>query len=161
MDRAKDIIKSQYAYGSIFALMIFVKCVLFNWYAFHQLLISSLWTNPAAFCGYYMPKIAMSVGVASFVLLCDQKWVTITLSLLIDIWIIVNLMYIRSYGMVIDAFSITMMGNLSGFESSLPLYLRWEDIVYPLLTLPLFLLSYSMHRGGEEAWRFAFVFYSL
>lgn len=145
MDKAKYIIRSPYAYVSIFALILFIKCVLFNWYAFQQVLISSLWTNSAAFWGFYLPKIAMSVGVALFVLLCSRKWVAVTLFFIIDIWIIINLMYIRSYGMVIDAFSITMIDNLSGFESSLPLYLRWSDILFPLLTLLFVPLSICSH----------------
>ena len=145
-----NILRSTYFYGAIFATVVFIKCVLFNRFAFDQVVVSSLWKAPAAFWGFYLPKIAMAIGVASFVLLCNRKWVAIVLSVFIDIWIIANLMYVRSYGMVIDAFSITMVGNLSGFESSLPLYLRWEDIVYPLLTLPLFLLPYSMHRGGRR-----------
>lgn len=149
INRAKiaEFVRSPFLGGLIFALMLFVKCVLFNWYAFHQLLISSLWTNSATFWGYYLPKLAMAIGVASFFLLCNRKWVTITFSFIIDIWIIINLMYIRSYGMVIDAFSITMIGNLSGFESSLPLYLRWSDILFPLLTLSYIPLCYTRTQG--------------
>ena len=162
--KIEEILRSPYLYGLVFAVMLFIKCVLFNWYAFHQLLISSLWTNPATFWGYYLPKIAMSVGVASFVLISNRKWLTITLSFIIDIWIIINLMYIRSYGMVIDAFSITMIGNLSGFESSLPIYLRWSDILFPLLTLlliPLLLCSYTHTHTHTHTHRARRVFNSV
>lgn len=160
-EKIKEVVINTYAYCAIFAFVVFVKCVLFHWFAFDQIVLSSFWKAPAAFWGFYLPKIAMAIGVASFVLLCNRKWVAIVLSVFIDIWIIANLMYVRSYGMVIDAFSITMVGNLSGFESSLPLYLRLADTIYPLLTLPLILLSFCVNRGGEGAWLYTFMFYSL
>lgn len=118
------IIRSAYFYGAIFAVIVFVKCVLFNWFAFDQIVFSSLWKAPLVFLGFYLPKVAMAIGVTSFILFCNRKWVAIVLSVVIDLWIIANLMYVRSYGMVVDAFSITMVGNLSGFESSLPLYMH-------------------------------------
>ena len=136
-------LRSSYFYGAVFAVVVFIKCVLFNWYAFDQIVLSSLWKALAAFGGFYMSKIAMAIGVASFVLLCNRKWVAIVLSTLIDIWIIANLMYVRSYGMVIDAFSITMAGNLSGFESSLPLYMRWADIIFPILTIGIAFIPFT------------------
>ena len=129
----------------MFALLLFIKCVLFNWFGFHHILVASLWNSPTSFWGYYLPKLAISIGVASFAMLCNRKWVLIVLSILVDIWIIANLMYIRSYGMIIDSFSITMLGNLRGFESSLPLYLRLNDIVYPIFTLLFVLLVSFTH----------------
>lgn len=138
-----NILRSTYFYGAIFATVVFIKCVLFNWLAFDQIVVSSLWKAPAAFWGFYLPKIAMAIGVTAFVLLCNRKWVDIALSVIVDIWIIANLMYIRSYGMVVDAFSITMVGNLSGFESSLPLYIRWVDISFPILTIGVAIIPYA------------------
>lgn len=134
---------SEYLFIAVFAVMVFVKCVLFNWFAFHQIIMASFWNAPATFWGFYLPKIAMAIGVAAFVLLCNRKWVAIVLSVIIDLWIIANLMYVRSYGMVVDAFSITMAGNLNGFESSLPLYMRWSDIIYLLLTICIAFVPYK------------------
>ena len=148
--RLATIINSPYFIGTMFALLLFIKCVLFNWFGFHHILVASLWNSPTSFWGYYLPKLAISIGVASFAMLCNRKWVLIVLSILVDIWIIANLMYIRSYGMIIDSFSITMLGNLRGFESSLPLYLRLNDIVYPIFTLLFVLLVSFTHTHMRE-----------
>ena len=44
-------------------------------------------------------------------------------------------------------FSITMVGNLSGFESSLPLYMHWLDMLFPILTIVIAFAPYtSMDR---------------
>lgn len=144
------IIRSPYFYGLIFALVVFVKCVLFNWFAFHQIVVSSLWKIPAVFGGFYLPKIAAAMGIASIVMLCNRKWIAIALSVFIDCWIIANLMYVRSYGMVIDAFSITMLSNLNGFESSLPLYMRWADLIFPFLTVGLAIIPYKCMQRSRR-----------
>lgn len=142
-EKIRDMVSNIYVYCAIFILAVFVKCVLFNWFAFHSILLASLWKTPSVFWGFYLPKLAMAIGVASFVVLCNRKWLAIVLSVIIDLWIIANLMYIRSYGMVVDAFSITMAGNLRGFESSLPLYIHWADIIYPILTIGISFIPYT------------------
>lgn len=134
-DNILQYLKSEYCFCLLFALGVFVKCVLFNWLAFGQIILASFWNAPTIFWGFYFPKMAIAIGTAAFVLLCQRKWVANILSTFIDLWIIANLMYVRSYGMVIDAFSITMIGNLRGFESSLLLYIQWSDIIFPILTI--------------------------
>ena len=118
----------------IFAATLFVKLVLFNFLAFHEILVSSLWNNPSAFWGFYLPKLAAALFITSVIYFCNRKWIALVVSFLIDIWIVANLMYIRSYDMVIDVFSITMVGNLQGFMSSLPLYMRVSDVLIIILS---------------------------
>lgn len=120
---------------------VFLQLVLFHWFAFHSIILSSLWKNPWAFCGFYFPKIAASMVVgATIFLMKNRRWVFLILSL-IDVWLLANMMYLRSYDMVIDAFSLSMIGNLSGFENSLSQYIHEVDAIYPIMTLcliPLF-----------------------
>lgn len=127
----------EYLFYVVFAVLLFVKLVLFNYYAFHQILISSLWKAPSAFWGFYLPKIAATLFITAIIYFCNRKWIALFVSFLIDIWIIANLMYIRSYDMVIDIFSITMVGNLQGFMSSLPFYMRISDMLFIILSILL------------------------
>lgn len=127
----------EYLFYVVFAVLLLVKLVLFNYYAFHQILISSLWKAPSAFWGFYLPKIAATLFITAIIYFCNRKWIALFVSFLIDIWIIANLMYIRSYDMVIDIFSITMVGNLQGFMSSLPLYMRISDMLFIILSILL------------------------
>ena len=127
----------EYLFFVVFAVLLFVKLVLFNYYAFHQILISSLWKAPSAFWGFYLPKLGATLFITTIMYLCDRKWIALVVSFLIDIWIVANLMYIRSYNMVIDVFSITMVGNLQGFLSSLPLYMRISDLFFIISSILL------------------------
>ena len=127
----------EYLFYVVFAVLLFVKLVLFNYYAFHQILISSLWKAPSAFWGFYLPKLGATLFITTIMYLCDRKWIALVVSFLIDIWIVANLMYIRSYNMVIDVFSITMVGNLQGFLSSLPLYMRISDLFFIISSILL------------------------
>ena len=85
--------RAQWFLFALFALTIFLQCCLFHWLAFHSILISSLWKNPMAFWAFYLPKISISLFIASFVFLFRRKGWTIVVSILINIWIIAELIY--------------------------------------------------------------------
>lgn len=127
----------EYLFYVVFAVLLFVKLVLFNYSAFQQILISSLWKYPSAFWGFYLPKLGATLFITSITYFCNRKWIALVVSFLIDIWIVANLMYIRSYNMVIDVFSITMVGNLQGFMSSLPLYMHISDLFFIISSILL------------------------
>lgn len=128
--------RTTFLFSAVF-LCVFSQQVLFHWCAFGGIILSSLWHNPWAFWGFYLPKIASAIVVAAMIFLFrNRRWILLPL-LVIDVWLIANLMYIRSYGMVVDAFSLSMIGNLRGFEGSLLQYLHITDLAFPLLTLLL------------------------
>lgn len=132
----------------IFTLTIFLQCCLFHYLAFHSILISSLWKNPLAFWSFYLPKISISVLIAAFVFLFRRKEWTIIVSVLINIWIIVELMYFRANRIPIDAHSFTLIGYLDGFWSSVPMYLQGLDCILFLPTLIL-ILSFKIFQNSR------------
>lgn len=58
----------------MFALTIFVKCILFHWDAFHSILISSAWRDPLSFYKFYMAKLLMPLFIASFVFITKRYY---------------------------------------------------------------------------------------
>lgn len=140
--------RAQWCFFLLFALTIFLQCCLFHWLAFHSILISSLWKNPMAFWAFYLSKISISLFIASFVFLFKRKGWTIVVSILINIWIIAELIYFRANRILLDAQSFTLISNMDGFWSSVPMYMYSSDLI--LLLPNLLLISGIIFLAAEK-----------
>lgn len=58
-----------------------------------------------------------------------------TVYIIVDLLLIANLMYFRTYFTIIPAGSYLLVGNLADFTDSVWESLRLSDIVFPLTTL--------------------------
>ena len=146
--------------ASIFSITIFLQCCLFHYLALHSILISSLWKNPLAFWSFYLPKMSISVFVASFVFLFKRKGWTIVVSILINIWIIAELIYSRANRIFLDAHSFTLISNMDGFWSSIPLYLQgldWILLVPTIIWVVAFYCFYD-HKKSDVVFVIALIF---
>ena len=145
----KNCRESKYAnwyLASIFAITVFLQCCLFHYLAFHSILISSLWKNPLAFWSFYLPKISIAVCIASFVFLFKRKGWTIIVSILINVWIIAELIYYRANRIFLDAHSFTLISNMDGFWSSVPVYLQGLDWILLVPTIILAIAFYCFYN---------------
>ena len=140
--------RAQWFLFALFALTIFLQCCLFHWLAFHSILISSLWKNPMAFWAFYLPKISISLFIASFVFLFKRKSWTIVVSILINIWIIAELIYFRANRIFLDAQSFALISNMDGFWSSVPMYMYASDLILllPNLLLILCIITFASEK---------------
>lgn len=144
----------------LLVVMLFVKTVLFHWYVFHSIIFSSLWKNPLAFFTFYLPKLSIALLFGSPLFFFRRKYYAIYLAFIIDIWLFANLIYFRAYGILLDAYSITMAGNMSGFWDSIFLFMEWKDSVFFLFSI-LFSLSYLLLDNRKRAWKTGFVWLSV
>ena len=119
----------------LFALSIFIKCVLFHYACFNYVAVSSLWQAPLEFLAFYFAKLLPALFIASFVLLFKRQWWTIVASIIIDLWLIANVLYYRQCSLFIDFDVIKMAGNLNGFMSSILTYINWKTIVFVAITV--------------------------
>ena len=117
----------------IFALSIFLKVVAFRIATAHLDLLDTLREYPGNFLVFWIGKLLPAVVIASFVYITRQKWWTIVDSLLIDLWIISNLLYFKANGLYLTPEAIMMAGNLHGFENSVLALLGWD--VYAILLI--------------------------
>lgn len=92
-----------------------------------------------AFWAFYLPKISISLFIASFVFLFRRKGWTIVVSILINVWIIAELIYFRANRILLDAQSFTLISNMDGFWSSVPMYMYASDLILLLPNLLLIL----------------------
>ena len=120
---------------SMYALLIFLLCLIFHIEIYRGVLISSLWRKPISFWGFWLPKISVSLFLASFVFFSKRNWWTIVIALFLNLWCLANTIYFRSRGLLFDGFTFTMASNMDGFWGSLIMYFLPKDIIPFLLTV--------------------------
>lgn len=133
--------------------ILFVGCVWFHYSYTQSILISSLWKNPLSFWGFYLPKLFISMLFASTVFFMKQKWSVLLYTCILFLWFYANTIYIRSYGAPLDAFAMTMAGNMNGFWDAVAIYLEWKDLVYVLLLTMVVTTVWIMPTIKKRQWK--------
>lgn len=113
-----------------FGITIFLKFMLFD----------ILWCIPTTFASLSTVECYTTKLIATLILLIPyalfRMWKTETfIMLLLDLLLIANLMYFRTYYTAIPLNSYGLSGNLADFTGSVFDSLRWYDILFPLSTL--------------------------
>lgn len=142
---------------AIFACTLFFDCVWLHYSCSHSILISSIWNNPLAFWSFYLPKIFISCLFASPIFFMKRKWGIITYAIILDFWFLANCVYFRSYGNFIDAFALSMAGNMDGFWGAVLLFLDTRDLFYFALTVLFVILLYCLPKIEKRAWKLGLI----
>lgn len=143
--------ESQYAnilLASIFALTLFLQCCFFHYYAFNHFYFNPI-KNPLNFYTWYFIQISISLLITSPVFLLKKNtWILCT-SVIITIWSIANLIYLRSCNLLIDSYAISMTGNMNGFWDSILLYIEISDLLFLLPNIILFVTYYIINKKSK------------
>lgn len=107
---------------------------------FKFLYFDLVWALDSTFSGFqfpigYVTKLAFSTLLAAPILLWCSRWYVVTINVLLDLWLVANLMYFRTYFTVIPAASYGLVSNLADFTGSVWESLRWLDLGFPVTTL--------------------------
>lgn len=140
MIKMKGIKNSKYSVwiiAFVFALSIFAQSLLFHYLIYHEILFSTLWHSPEDFFRFYLPAATMAVFFGGLVFLFKNRWWTVAVSMLFNVWIWANLWYYRANGILIDKYSVSMIGNLNGFWDSILALIRPSDFLFLLITITL------------------------
>ncbi|MBP3763631.1 MAG: sulfatase-like hydrolase/transferase [Bacteroidales bacterium] len=142
--KGNSIALGDYAVPLLLCLTIFLQVSLFQWFCYHNLLITSLWKAPAHFLVFWLSKIGIALFLASFSLLFKRKWWTVALVAVVSLWSLSNLIYYRANNLLLSVAAIFMADNLNGFQSSILAYWNWQStvlvlipIIYSLILIPL------------------------
>ncbi len=138
--------RAQWCVFFLFAFTIFIKCVLFHWECFHSILISSIWRAPFEFIAFWWNKMIPALLLGSFVFISKRYWWTVLVNIIIDLWIIANLVYYQANECFLDINAILMAYNLSGFESSIKTFINISYATFSILTIICAILA---HYGNE------------
>ena len=139
-----------------FALIVFIKCALFQRFCIGIVLLNPFHCGWATWFAFWLPKLAVSILVASPLLFTRTSWWSIIWMLLIDFWIVANLIYFRANSLFLSLDAIRMAGNLQGFGSSILLYLDWHVWIFPTLTL-LHAVAWYLCRRSFTSWKIGIV----
>lgn len=121
----------------IFAVGIFLTFVAFD----------VIWCMDTTFASFsffetYATKIIATLALASVYALTRCRWAQIVVMALLDVLLVANLMYFRTYYSAIPAISYLEAGNLADFKASVTDSLRWADIVLPLITIATAVMAF-------------------
>lgn len=121
----------------IFAVGIFLTFVAFD----------VIWCMDTTFASFsffetYATKIIATLALASVYALTRCRWAQIVVMALLDVLLVANLMYFRTYYSAIPASSYLEAGNLADFKASVTDSLRWADIVLSLITIATAVMAF-------------------
>lgn len=121
----------------IFAVGIFLTFVAFD----------VIWCMDTTFASFsffetYATKIIATLALAGVYALTRCRWAQIVVMALLDVLLVANLMYFRTYYSAIPASSYLEAGNLADFKASVTDSLRWADIVLPLITIATAVMAF-------------------
>lgn len=121
----------------IFAVGIFLTFVAFD----------VIWCMDTSFASFsffetYATKIIATLALAGVYALTRCRWAQIMVMALLDVLLVANLMYFRTYYSAIPASSYLEAGNLADFKASVTDSLRWADIVLPLITIATAVIAF-------------------
>lgn len=121
----------------IFAVGIFLTFVAFD----------VIWCMDTTFASFsffetYATKIIATLALAGVYALTRSRWAQIVVMAPLDVLMVANLMYFRTYYSAIPASSYLEAGNLADFKASVTDSLRWADIVLPLITIATAVMAF-------------------
>lgn len=121
--------------ASVYALLLLFKCLLFIY-----LISPELIDFPKDLLAPYNIRILLInfffCGIISaFVFLVSNKGWTILVAILLDIWLIGNLLYFRSYHDLLNSWSLINISNMNGIWESILPFMLVKDLLFPLITL--------------------------
>lgn len=128
--------------AGIFTFSIFLQCWMFNYLAFDAVL------KPGAF---YWVKISVAILLGSIVLYTKSKWWTIVVSVLVNVWMLTELIYSRANSVFLDAYAMTMVENMNGFWDSIWAFFYWKDLLMlvPTIIVIVGLIVFNNHSRNK------------
>lgn len=121
----------------IFAVGIFLTFVAFD----------VIWCMDTTFASFsffetYATKIIATLALVGVYVLTRSRWAQIVVMALLDVLLVANLMYFRTYYSAIPASSYLEAGNLADFKASVTDSLRWADIVLLLISIATAVMAF-------------------
>lgn len=126
----------------LFFVLLSSIVLFFHWNAFHSIIVSSVWKHPIFGISWWLLHLSGPMLLAGLVFFFKRTRWTYIFTLVLDVWILANMMYLRSNGRLIDGYAITMVGNMEGFWGSLLALVSWSDIIPFVLT---FIYAIGVH----------------
>lgn len=114
----------------IFIGIIFLKFIIFD----------IIWCSRTTFAAFSFPELYLNAALVTYLFTLPfsvwrKRRTQIIILFILDLLLIANLMYSRTYNDVIPLKSYILAGNLEDFVPSVVDSVRWYDIIFPLSSL--------------------------
>ncbi len=116
-------------------LLFFILCLFLKFILFDLIWCLDTTFKSFSFLETYLSKFMLASLLAMPLVFIRSRWYIVIIGTLVDILLIVNLMYFRTYYTAIPWDSYFLAGNLADFTSSVFDSLRWVDLGFPFLTV--------------------------
>ena len=143
--------KINYTYSVLFALVVLCQCFIFHILSFNEYQI---------FFRTIFLKLSLILILTGITFLVKNKRWLIVFDFLIVLWMFAEFMYYRANGIYMDAFTITMAGNMKGFWSSLKTLYTPKDFLL-LIPMSLLILPYICKQSKQRSIDGALLTFSL
>lgn len=120
-------------------LLLTAQFVFFEWLTIPHLFAHGFFL----FFGCFLAKVVAAGLCAMPILFMRSKWLVVTLLVLLNMWMVANLVYFQANTLYLSGDAIAMAYNLKGFENAIFAYIRWQTLLIPiglLCWLPILLL---------------------
>jgi len=97
---------------------------------------------------------AASLIISSIVWLSKRPWFGIVLMIIIDLWIIANIIYFRANHLLITYSAIAMCSNMDGFQQAILAYVDWRIYLFPAITVAYAVLSVWLSPTNRHPFAF-------
>ena len=125
------------------------------------ILFDVIWCSGTTFramsdIGLYVNAIFAALIIVLPYMLTRKLWVEIVAMFAVDILLVCNLMYCRTYFTAIPLDSYLLAGNLSDFKASVVDSMRWLDLLLPLSTIAVAVICIPAYRSFPKGclWKY-------
>ena len=136
----------------LFVIAVLSKNVLFQQYVFDELYIN----NPTEAFKFYGATIAVALLLGSPIVITKNRWWTVVLMLIMDVWYMALMIYYMAWGVFMNISVIQMADNMDGFWGSVWTYMHWKTIIPLVITAIYAIILYFLPKGEKRNW-WAFV----
>jgi len=161
-----DIEKTAKRMGRIFSpegkSLIIASVILFT---LKFLIFDAIWCSETTFEPFSTVSLwlttILQVGILMIPLVFFRMWKTqVAIFFAIDLLLLSNLWYFRTYFSAIPLRSYLLIGNLGDFTDSVYASMRWIDILFPLLSIAALVMLARRHSTLVNLYRRAKIIYS-
>ncbi|MCE9105997.1 LTA synthase family protein [Bacteroides pyogenes] len=130
-------------------LSLFIGCLFLKFLLFDLDWCLNTTFSSFSFPQTYFSKFLLASLLAVPLTFIRTRWYCAIVASLVDILLVVNLMYFRTYFTSIPWDSYFLAGNLADFSDSVLSSLRWSDLLFPLSTVLFFVLIRGQKLGDR------------
>lgn len=133
---------------------------------FKFLLFDAIWCSYTTFTPFSRWEMYATAFVVTLVLsgpyyLTKRLIAIVPVMILVDVWLVANLVYFRTYLSAIPLSSYLLIGNLSDFIPSVMASFQWFDLLFPLTTILSSILMFRKVGFSKVNFNFGKGLYSL